>query len=140
MLFQPCSTRPMSMAITISTCYTLLPYSIYLFNSFVSFTRFYILQLILDPSSPSSPSSPCSPSSTSIAPQASLFTRWGRVGETGASQMKGPWPVADAVVQFGRQFKAKTGVEFARRKSAGAKKGEWAVFLLGRDEWAQTTI
>ncbi|KAI4294510.1 PARP-1-like protein [Schizophyllum commune Loenen D] len=75
--------------------------------------KFYILQLILDPISPST------------APQASLFTRWGRVGETGASQMKGPWPVADAVVQFGRQFKAKTGIEFARRKSAGAKKGKY---------------
>ncbi|KAL1761238.1 PARP-1-like protein [Schizophyllum commune] len=75
--------------------------------------KFYILQLILNPSS------------TSAEPQASLFTRWGRVGETGASQMKGPWPVADAVVQFGRQFKAKTGIEFARRKSAGAKKGKY---------------
>ncbi|KAL1703319.1 PARP-1-like protein [Schizophyllum commune] len=75
--------------------------------------KFYILQLILDPSFPPT------------APQASLFTRWGRVGETGASQMKGPWPVADAVVQFGRQFKTKTGIEFARRKSAAAKKGKY---------------
>uniref|UniRef100_D8PU00 Poly [ADP-ribose] polymerase n=1 Tax=Schizophyllum commune (strain H4-8 / FGSC 9210) TaxID=578458 RepID=D8PU00_SCHCM len=75
--------------------------------------KFYILQLILDPSSPPT------------EPRASLFTRWGRVGETGASQMKGPWPVADAVAQFGRQFKAKTGIEYARRKSAGAKKGKY---------------
>ncbi|KZW03275.1 hypothetical protein EXIGLDRAFT_759147 [Exidia glandulosa HHB12029] len=36
-----------------------------------------------------------------------LFTRWGRVGENGASQTKGPFPAEVAVKEFQKQFKNK---------------------------------
>jgi poly [ADP-ribose] polymerase len=44
-----------------------------------------------------------------------LFTRWGRVGEFGATQEQGPFELATAVKQFEAKFKAKTGNAWANR-------------------------
>ncbi|KAI0770930.1 poly polymerase catalytic domain-containing protein [Trametes elegans] len=57
--------------------------------------------------------------------QCVLFTRWGRVGENGQSQKKGPWPPAIAVNEFKKQFKAKAGVEWERRVGMAPKKGKY---------------
>ncbi|KJA17358.1 hypothetical protein HYPSUDRAFT_46567 [Hypholoma sublateritium FD-334 SS-4] len=55
----------------------------------------------------------------------SLFTRWGRVGENGQTQLKGPWPASQAVVEFKKQFKAKAGVNWEDRQGMTAKKGKY---------------
>ncbi|KAG1908515.1 poly polymerase catalytic domain-containing protein [Suillus fuscotomentosus] len=47
--------------------------------------------------------------------QCSLYTRWGRVGENGASQIKGPWPSASAIGEFKKQFRSKSGVAWPQR-------------------------
>ncbi|KAH7883960.1 poly polymerase catalytic domain-containing protein [Phlebopus sp. FC_14] len=52
-----------------------------------------------------------------------LYTRWGRVGENGQTQQKGPWPPAMAVNEFKKQFKSKTGVAWERRHGMTAAKG-----------------
>lgn len=70
--------------------------------------KFYILQLLHPIGQPGS---------------SQLFTRWGRVGEPGASLMKGPWPSTTAVNEFKKQFKAKTGTDWDLKKVAAAKKG-----------------
>ncbi|KAI0641208.1 poly polymerase catalytic domain-containing protein [Trametes meyenii] len=54
-----------------------------------------------------------------------LFTRWGRVGENGQSQKKGPWPPATAVNEFKKQFKAKAGVDWEARVGMAPKKGKY---------------
>ncbi|KAI0668738.1 poly polymerase catalytic domain-containing protein [Trametes maxima] len=51
-----------------------------------------------------------------------LFTRWGRVGENGQSQKKGPWPPGVAVSEFKKQFKAKAGVDWEARVGMAPKK------------------
>lgn len=53
-----------------------------------------------------------------------LFTRWGRVGEGGQQQKKGPWDANTAVAQFKAQFKNKTGTDWDKRHGMVAKKGE----------------
>ncbi|KAI0638778.1 poly polymerase catalytic domain-containing protein [Trametes polyzona] len=54
-----------------------------------------------------------------------LFTRWGRVGENGQSQKKGPWPAAMAVNEFKKQFKAKAGVDWEHRVGMAPRKGKY---------------
>ncbi|KAI3622559.1 poly-ribose polymerase [Moniliophthora roreri] len=54
-----------------------------------------------------------------------LFTHWGRVGENGQNQVKGPWPAASAIGQFKSQFKAKSGVNWEDRVGMVAKKGKY---------------
>ena len=54
--------------------------------------------------------------------QCYLYTRWGRVGERGSSQTKGPWPASTAVVEFKKQFKAKTATEWENRFGMVQKK------------------
>ncbi|KAF8588473.1 PARP-domain-containing protein [Ramaria rubella] len=54
-----------------------------------------------------------------------LFTRWGRVGEVGANQIKGPWPAAEAIFQFKKQFRSKTGTAWEQRHGMTAKKGKY---------------
>ncbi|QRV91511.1 ribosomal protein L16p/L10e [Ceratobasidium sp. AG-Ba] len=54
--------------------------------------KFYVLQL-LHP--------------TTNSNSVSLHVRWGRVGESGSSQDKGPWAPAQAVNEFKKQFKRK---------------------------------
>ncbi|QRW00536.1 poly(ADP)-ribose polymerase PARP protein [Ceratobasidium sp. AG-Ba] len=72
--------------------------------------KFYVLQLL----HPQSDSANCL-----------LFTRWGRVGETGASQQKGPFPVKQAITEFKKQFKSKTGANWDDRKNMVPKKGKY---------------
>ncbi|KAI1785714.1 PARP-domain-containing protein [Ganoderma leucocontextum] len=57
--------------------------------------------------------------------QVTLFTCWGRVGETGGSQKKGPWPPSQAIVQFKEQFKAKAAVPWEKRVGMVQKKGKY---------------
>lgn len=68
--------------------------------------RFYLLQLIHPRGDSSS---------------ITLFTRWGRVGETGQSQSKGPFPADKAVVEFRKQFKAKAAWDFSKRTTQEPK-------------------
>ncbi|GJJ13086.1 hypothetical protein Clacol_007336 [Clathrus columnatus] len=60
-----------------------------------------------------------------------LFTRWGRVGEVGATQTKGPWPGPEAITHFKKQFKAKTGTDWDKRQAMISKKGKYV--LIERD-------
>ncbi|KAI0694469.1 poly polymerase catalytic domain-containing protein [Cerioporus squamosus] len=57
--------------------------------------------------------------------QCYLYTRWGRVGERGAFQTKGPWPPATAVQEFKKQFKAKTATAWEDRVGMVQKKGKY---------------
>lgn len=57
--------------------------------------------------------------------QCSLYTRWGRVGENGASQIKGPWPSASAIGEFKKQFRSKSGVAWPQRFGMVAAKGKY---------------
>ncbi|KAK0464174.1 PARP-domain-containing protein [Armillaria novae-zelandiae] len=52
-----------------------------------------------------------------------LYSRWGRVGESGASQCKGPFPSATAISEFKKQFKSKAGVAWESRVGMVPKKG-----------------
>ncbi|KZP00941.1 PARP-domain-containing protein [Calocera viscosa TUFC12733] len=54
-----------------------------------------------------------------------LHTRWGRVGERGAAQDKGPWGVMQAVGEFKKQFRSKTGFAWEKRKDEKAKPGKY---------------
>ncbi|KAL6305692.1 poly polymerase catalytic domain-containing protein [Sparassis latifolia] len=54
-----------------------------------------------------------------------LFTRWGRVGENGQMQKKGPFAASFAVGEFKKQFKAKAGVDWEQRQGMVAKKGKY---------------
>lgn len=57
--------------------------------------------------------------------QCSLYTRWGRVGESGSSQIKGPWPSANAISEFQKQFRSKSGVAWPQRFGMVAAKGKY---------------
>ncbi|KAF5361683.1 hypothetical protein D9758_007389 [Tetrapyrgos nigripes] len=54
-----------------------------------------------------------------------LYTRWGRVGENGQSQVKGPWPPAAAISEFKKLFKNKAGVNWEQRVGMVAKSGKY---------------
>ncbi|CAE6459082.1 unnamed protein product [Rhizoctonia solani] len=72
--------------------------------------KFYVLQLL----------HPKSDSASII-----LFTRWGRVGERGASQEKGPFPAKQAIQEFKKQFKSKSAANWEDRKTMVPKKGKY---------------
>ncbi|KAH7100308.1 poly polymerase catalytic domain-containing protein [Auriculariales sp. MPI-PUGE-AT-0066] len=72
--------------------------------------KFYIVQLL----------APKNSNATCI-----LFTRWGRVGENGATQIKGPWPAAEAEQFFKDQFKSKSGIQFEQRRTAAPKASKY---------------
>ncbi|KAA1468416.1 PARP-domain-containing protein [Dentipellis sp. KUC8613] len=72
--------------------------------------KFYVIQLL----------HPIGNNSSSI-----LFTRWGRVGETGQKQVKGPFPAVQAIAMFKKQFKDKTSSTWEQRKTMVAKKGKY---------------
>ncbi|KAI0073797.1 PARP-domain-containing protein [Panus rudis PR-1116 ss-1] len=78
--------------------------------------KFYVIQLL----------HPIGNDSTCV-----LFTRWGRVGENGQQQTKGPFPASVAVNEFKKQFKAKTGANWEDRKTMAPKKGKY--MYLERD-------
>jgi len=57
--------------------------------------------------------------------QCHLVQHWGRIGSGGQTQVKGPWPQKKAIQEMAKKFKAKTGVVFADRNSAGAVGGKY---------------
>ncbi|KAF9485628.1 PARP-domain-containing protein [Pholiota conissans] len=54
-----------------------------------------------------------------------LFTRWGRVGDHGQTQTKGPFPSSAAINEFKKQFKSKTATAWEDRRGMTAKKGKY---------------
>ncbi|CAE6411315.1 unnamed protein product [Rhizoctonia solani] len=66
----------------------------------------------------------------------SLHVRWGRVGENGSAQDKGPWSPAQAIQEFLKQFKSKAGADWKDRKTMQPKKGKymWLERAYGDDE------
>ncbi|PFH54702.1 hypothetical protein AMATHDRAFT_52452 [Amanita thiersii Skay4041] len=54
-----------------------------------------------------------------------LYTRWGRVGEGGQNQVKGPFTSQIAVTEFKKQFRSKTGVAWEQRVGMTARKGKY---------------
>ncbi|KDQ10244.1 hypothetical protein BOTBODRAFT_136978 [Botryobasidium botryosum FD-172 SS1] len=72
--------------------------------------KFYVLQLL----HPIGNSNSCR-----------LFVRWGRTGENGASQSKGPWPATMAINEFKKQYRSKTATAWEDRKSMVAKPGKY---------------
>ncbi|EJU01160.1 PARP-domain-containing protein [Dacryopinax primogenitus] len=89
-------------------------------NIGVNANKFYSLQLL----------HPVTNTSTIL-----LHTRWGRVGEKGAAQDKGPYPPALAVVEFKKQFRSKTGFAWESRKTFTAKQEKYG--FVERDFEAQ---
>ncbi|KAG6852521.1 hypothetical protein C0991_011268, partial [Blastosporella zonata] len=72
--------------------------------------RFYVLQLL---------------HSNQNKDQCVLYTRWGRVGENGQNQTKGPWAPQVAIGEFKKQFKAKAVVNWEDRVGMVARKGKY---------------
>lgn len=70
--------------------------------------RFYVIQLLHPIGNPSS---------------VVLFTRWGRVGEGGQQQKKGPFDPNTGVYQFKDQFKKKSGTNWEQRHGMVPKAG-----------------
>ncbi|KAF8213692.1 PARP-domain-containing protein [Mycena galopus ATCC 62051] len=83
--------------------------------------KFYVLQLL----------HPIGNDSQSV-----LYTRWGRVGAPGQTQLKGPWLSATAILEFKKQFKAKAAVNWENRVGMVAKSGKytWLERDYGDDE------
>ncbi|KAG8967740.1 hypothetical protein FRB90_010865, partial [Tulasnella sp. 427] len=63
--------------------------------------------------------------------QCTLFTRWGRTGENGQTQKKGPFALGSAIGEFEKQFKSKTAANWANRKTMVRKNGKY--FWIERD-------
>ena len=72
-------------------------------------SRFYIIQAI----------------STGDEEENVVFTRWGRTGSTGSSMLAGPFSEEEAVDEFEKKFKDKTGVTYDARETAKPKKGKY---------------
>ncbi|KAG6903003.1 hypothetical protein C0995_008576 [Termitomyces sp. Mi166 len=72
--------------------------------------KFYVLQLL---------------HSNQNNTQCFLYTRWGRVGENGQNQIKGPWGPQVAIGEFKKQFKSKTAVNWEDRVGMVPKKGKY---------------
>ena len=95
-------------------------------NTFITLhPRFYTLQLIHPRGD------------TSIV---TLFTRWGRVGETGQTQSKGPFPAEKAAAEFMKQFKAKAAWDFSKRTTQMPKPNKYTwIERHYEDEGASTS-
>ncbi|KAH8120683.1 PARP-domain-containing protein [Phellopilus nigrolimitatus] len=72
--------------------------------------KFYVLQLL----HPVNNTNACT-----------LFVRWGRTGENGTHQSKGPWAPAQAINEFKKQFKSKTATAWEDKKGMAAKPGKY---------------
>ncbi|KAJ7226070.1 poly polymerase catalytic domain-containing protein [Mycena pura] len=57
--------------------------------------------------------------------QCILFTRWGRVGADGQTQVKGPWAASTAINEFKKQFKSKASVPWENRVGMVPKAGKY---------------
>ncbi|EIN11407.1 PARP-domain-containing protein [Punctularia strigosozonata HHB-11173 SS5] len=73
--------------------------------------KFYVIQLLHPIGNPAS---------------CTLYTRWGRVGENGQSQKKGPFPAQSAKSEFKKQFRNKSGVAWEQRKTANPVSGKYS--------------
>ncbi|KAF7340130.1 Poly [ADP-ribose] polymerase [Mycena venus] len=73
--------------------------------------------------------------------QCILYTRWGRVGADGQTQVKGPWPAGAAINEFKKQFKAKAAVNWEDRVGMVAKSGKytWLERDYGDEEEEETS-
>ncbi|KAJ3533877.1 hypothetical protein NM688_g7220 [Phlebia brevispora] len=72
--------------------------------------KFYVIQVLHPVGNPSS---------------CVLFTRWGRVGEGGQQQRKGPFGPSQAINAFKTQFRSKTAVVWEARHGMVAKSGKY---------------
>mmetsp|Transcript_19383 Transcript_19383/g.41946 ORF Transcript_19383/g.41946 Transcript_19383/m.41946 type:complete len:849 (-) Transcript_19383:893-3439(-) len=59
-----------------------------------------------------------------------LWTRWGRVGESGATQMNGPMDLQDGIKEFKSKFRAKTGNNFDDRDNFVPQAGKYELISL----------
>lgn len=89
--------------------------------------KFYVIQLL----HPVNDSNSCE-----------LFTRWGRVGENGQKQTKGPWAPHQAIAEFKKQFKSKTSTNWGDRVGMVTKKGKytWLERSFEDEDDAEDTI
>ncbi|KAK7688213.1 hypothetical protein QCA50_008583 [Cerrena zonata] len=78
--------------------------------------RFYVIQLL----------HPIEDDSSCI-----LYHRWGRVGENGQTQKKGPFPSSEAISAFRKHFKTKTGSDWTNRHVRVHKRRKYT--FLARD-------
>ncbi|MDO9020385.1 MAG: WGR domain-containing protein [Deltaproteobacteria bacterium] len=61
------------------------------------------------------------------------WNRWGRVGETGQTALKGPYPkVESAIADYQSKFKDKSGNSWENRKNFVAKAGKYALIEIER--------
>ncbi len=68
-----------------------------------------------------------------------VWNRWGRVGETGQSALKGPFDEAKAGAEFEKKFRSKTSNKWADRANFKAKSGKYTLIEVeaSTDEDAQ---
>lgn len=59
-----------------------------------------------------------------------VWNRWGRVGETGQSALKGPLSRDAAVAEFEKKFQSKTGNKWSDRASFKPKSGKYALIEI----------
>jgi poly [ADP-ribose] polymerase len=59
-----------------------------------------------------------------------VWNRWGRVGETGQSALKGPLALPGALSEFERKFKDKTGNAWAKRAAFKAVSGRYTLIEI----------
>ncbi|KAL2120054.1 hypothetical protein VTJ04DRAFT_7015 [Mycothermus thermophilus] len=78
--------------------------------------KFYRIQLLQDPNG-----------------QFRTWTRWGRVGERGQTQVTDPGPLSDAMRQFEKKFKDKSGLAWADR-GKDPKPGKYAFIERNYEE------
>ncbi len=68
-----------------------------------------------------------------------VWNRWGRVGETGQSALKGPFDLAKAEAEFEKKFRSKTSNKWSDRANFKAKSGKYTLIEVeaSSDEDAQ---
>lgn len=63
-----------------------------------------------------------------------LFTKWGRVGEDGATQEAGPMDLSSGIQQFKKKFKNKTLNSWEDRDNFKTMKGKYAIVEMERNK------
>lgn len=69
-----------------------------------------------------------------------LFTRWGRVGEPGQIQCKGPWNRKKAETEFEKKFRAKTMNDWEDRKDFQPHSGKYEIVEMDQDDEDATKV
>jgi len=67
-----------------------------------------------------------------------VWNRWGRVGETGQSALKGPFALPAAEKEFGAKFKDKSSNAWDDRKNFKPKAGKYALIEIDTDADAKS--